>query len=168
MTSSTAIRRATTADLEDLVPLFDAYRVFYGQPADSQRARRFLADRLQSGDSVLLLAESKGAAAGFTQIYPTLFLGQYRAGMGAQRPVHRTPCTQERRGACPAVRRGGVRPHRWCPAPGTGDHARQRYRAGALPGLRLAAVQRHPALPASAWAVMRLTSPGGKRKYVAC
>ena len=71
MTSSTAIRRATTADLEDLVPLFDAYRVFYGQPADSQRARRFLADRLQSGDSVLLLAESKGAAAGFTQIYPT-------------------------------------------------------------------------------------------------
>lgn len=65
------IRRAGIGDLEFLVPLFDAYRVFYGQPSDDAAARRFMADRLRAGDSVVLLAEDNaGSALGFAQLYP--------------------------------------------------------------------------------------------------
>jgi ribosomal protein S18 acetylase RimI-like enzyme len=67
--TNTTIRRATSADLDALVPLFDAYRRFYGQPGDLARAREFLVARM-AGGSVVLLAERSGAAAGFTQLYP--------------------------------------------------------------------------------------------------
>jgi len=66
----TTIRRASAADLDALVPLFDAYRVFYGQPSDPRRARDFLAERLANGESVVLLAERGPSAVGFTQLYP--------------------------------------------------------------------------------------------------
>ncbi|HSR64365.1 MAG TPA: GNAT family N-acetyltransferase [Xanthomonadaceae bacterium] len=65
-----SIRRATPADLPALAPLFDAYRRFYGQPGDLARAEAFLRERLQRAESVVLLAERDGAAAGFTQLYP--------------------------------------------------------------------------------------------------
>jgi GNAT superfamily N-acetyltransferase len=64
------IRRAGLGDLAGLVPLFDGYRVFYGQPADPAVAERFLRERLTRGDSVIFLAEIDGRAAGFTQLYP--------------------------------------------------------------------------------------------------
>lgn len=67
---SPAIRHATAEDLDALVPLFDAYRVFYAQPSDPQRARDFLRRRLERGDSAVLLAERDGRAAGFVQLYP--------------------------------------------------------------------------------------------------
>ncbi len=66
----TTIRRASAADLDALVPLFDAYRVFYAQPSDPVRARDFLAERLANGESVVLLAERGPSAVGFTQLYP--------------------------------------------------------------------------------------------------
>jgi ribosomal protein S18 acetylase RimI-like enzyme len=66
----TTIRRASAADLDALVPLFDAYRVFYAQPSDPVRARDFLADRLANGESVVLVAERGPSAIGFTQLYP--------------------------------------------------------------------------------------------------
>jgi len=40
------IRRAGLPDVAVLAPLFDAYRRFYEQPADLERAARFLAERL--------------------------------------------------------------------------------------------------------------------------
>jgi len=64
------IRRATPADLDALVPLFDAYRVFYQQPSDPPLARRFLGERLTLGDTVLFLAEYEGRSAGFTHLFP--------------------------------------------------------------------------------------------------
>lgn len=64
------IRRATPADLDAVAPLFDAYRRFYGQPGDLPRARAFLAERMRSGESVVLLAERDGQAVGFTQLFP--------------------------------------------------------------------------------------------------
>jgi len=64
------IRRATTADVEPLVPLFDAYRQFYGKAADLPLARRFLAERLAQGESVVFLAERDRTACGFTLLYP--------------------------------------------------------------------------------------------------
>ena len=67
---SVSVRRATIEDLDTLAPLFDAYRRFYEQPGDLQRARDFLHERLQRGESAILLAEFDGRAAGFTQLYP--------------------------------------------------------------------------------------------------
>lgn len=64
------LRRATLEDLDGVAPLFDAYRRFYAQPGDLQRARGFLRERLQHGESAILLAELDGAVAGFTQLYP--------------------------------------------------------------------------------------------------
>jgi len=68
--ATTAIRRAGLDDLNALAPLFDAYRQFYGQPADRQRAHDWLRERLQRDESVVLLAERDGATLGFTQLYP--------------------------------------------------------------------------------------------------
>lgn len=67
---NSVIRRATVDDVELVAPLFDAYRRFYSQPGDLPRARSFLRERLQQGESVVLLAELDGAVAGFTQLYP--------------------------------------------------------------------------------------------------
>jgi ribosomal protein S18 acetylase RimI-like enzyme len=63
-------RRGKLEDLEALVPLFEAYRRFYQQPADLARSREFLGERLTRGDSVILLAEETGSVLGFTQLYP--------------------------------------------------------------------------------------------------
>ena len=66
------IRRATSEDLDALAPLFDAYRRFYGQPADEKLARAFLATRMERAESVVLLAlDDTGRATGFAQLYPT-------------------------------------------------------------------------------------------------
>jgi len=67
-----SIRRATGADLDAIAPLFDAYRQFYGQPPDLQRARDWLRERLQRNESIVLIAERDRAAIGFTQLYPSL------------------------------------------------------------------------------------------------
>lgn len=70
----TTIRRATAADADVLAPLFDAYRRFYGRGGDLPLARRFLAERLAAGESVVFLAltgDGPGpAACGFAQLYP--------------------------------------------------------------------------------------------------
>lgn len=66
----TPIRRATPADLDAVAPLFDAYRRFYHQPGDLPRARTFLAERMQAGESVVLIAERDSSAVGFTQLFP--------------------------------------------------------------------------------------------------
>jgi ribosomal protein S18 acetylase RimI-like enzyme len=66
------VREATILDLDLLAPLFDAYRQFYRKPTDAELARRFLRNRLENGESVLFLALLPGgAAAGFTQLYPS-------------------------------------------------------------------------------------------------
>jgi ribosomal protein S18 acetylase RimI-like enzyme len=65
------IRRAGAADLEHLVPLFDAYRQFYGLPADAGRARRFLAERLDRRESVIFVALPDDTPQAFTQLYPS-------------------------------------------------------------------------------------------------
>jgi len=65
------IRQATAADLDVLVPLFDAYRQFYRQPSDPENARRFLRDRLEHNQSIIFLAFDGAAAVGFTQLYPS-------------------------------------------------------------------------------------------------
>jgi len=67
---SLSITRATVDDVDTLAPLFDLYRVFYGQPSDPVLARDFIRARLARGESVILLASAEGEAVGFTQLYP--------------------------------------------------------------------------------------------------
>jgi hypothetical protein len=64
------VRRATRDDLEAVAPLFDAYRVFYGQPSNLVASRRFLQERLEREESEIWVAESSGTAVGFVQVYP--------------------------------------------------------------------------------------------------
>jgi ribosomal protein S18 acetylase RimI-like enzyme len=71
-TESIQVRQASAADIELLVPLFDAYRVFYGKASDVAVARLFLLERFQHNQSVLFIAlQPNGAAVGFTQLYPS-------------------------------------------------------------------------------------------------
>jgi len=69
-TPSPSTRRANIDDLDLVAPLFDRYRQFYGKHDDAENSRAFITQRLQRGDSVVLLAMLDGAAAGFTQLYP--------------------------------------------------------------------------------------------------
>ncbi|MFM7676081.1 MAG: N-acetyltransferase family protein [Synechococcus sp.] len=64
------VRQAVLSDLPHLVPLLDAYRVFYGRHSDPEAARRFLLERFNHGESVLFLALSEEGAVGFCQLYP--------------------------------------------------------------------------------------------------
>ena len=70
--NSTAIHTAIPEDAALIAPLFDAYRQFYGQPADADAALAFITARLERGESVILLARRPdGSALGFCQLYPS-------------------------------------------------------------------------------------------------
>jgi ribosomal protein S18 acetylase RimI-like enzyme len=69
--NSPTIRLAAIDDLDALAPLFDAYRRFYEQPGDVALASAFLHDRLERGESTILVAEEQGQLVGFCQLYPT-------------------------------------------------------------------------------------------------
>lgn len=67
-----AVRQATIADLDSLVPLFDAYRQFYRKPSDPVLARQFLLERFQHNESVIFIAiNNEGSSVGFTQLFPS-------------------------------------------------------------------------------------------------
>ncbi len=67
------IQVATSADLDELLPLFAAYLRFYRAQKPAAQVRAFLAQRLARGDSVILLARAvDGRAQGFVQLYPLL------------------------------------------------------------------------------------------------
>jgi len=63
------IVRAHIEHLDLIVPLFDAYRVFYRKSSDKTAAKQFLFDRLKNRDSIFFLAIVDDEAVGFTQLY---------------------------------------------------------------------------------------------------
>jgi len=65
------VTKASTETVEQVVPLFDAYRQFYEQPADLEGARNFLEERLRNGESVIFLAWEGDRCVGFAQLYPS-------------------------------------------------------------------------------------------------
>ena len=67
---SLLIRKATIHDANDVALLFDAYRVWYHQESNINKATEFLAERLQNDQSVIFVAEEEGKLIGFTQLYP--------------------------------------------------------------------------------------------------
>ncbi|GAC1388951.1 MAG: GNAT family N-acetyltransferase [Vulcanimicrobiaceae bacterium] len=64
------IQRAILEDIEELLPLFASYRVFYEQPPDAAGEHRFLHDRLANHESVLFIARNGAQAVGFVQLFP--------------------------------------------------------------------------------------------------
>jgi GNAT superfamily N-acetyltransferase len=66
-----SITRATLGMIDEVVPLFDAYRQFYAQVTDFEGARNFLTERLAKNESVIFLASEDGRSLGFTQLYPS-------------------------------------------------------------------------------------------------
>lgn len=65
------ICKATTSQLDDLAPLFDAYRVFYKKKTNIKGAKEFLKQRLAKKQSVIFIAYEDSKAVGFTQLYPS-------------------------------------------------------------------------------------------------
>lgn len=70
------IRTATAADAEHIAPLFDAYRSFFAAHSDPALSLRFLRERLERGESVVLVALDDTTVTGFLQLYP-LFSSWY-------------------------------------------------------------------------------------------
>ena len=62
--------KVTIDHLDDLVPLFDGYRIFYRQTTDLVTARTFLKERIANNESVIYLAYLDNKPVGFTQLYP--------------------------------------------------------------------------------------------------
>ncbi len=63
------IIRASEADLPEVVPLFDQYRVFYKQESDLRHAEEFLRERMGKEECIIYLARHNGHAAGFVLLY---------------------------------------------------------------------------------------------------
>jgi ribosomal protein S18 acetylase RimI-like enzyme len=62
---------ATLVDLDQLALLFDAYRQSYGLPTDITTCAGYLQQRIQRGESTIILAAAEGdTAQGFCQLYP--------------------------------------------------------------------------------------------------
>ncbi|MDN5882641.1 MAG: GNAT family N-acetyltransferase [Nitrosospira sp.] len=56
--------------LDVVLPLFKAYRGFYGRESGDRQARDFLRERIANEQSVIFLAELDLQPVGFTQLYP--------------------------------------------------------------------------------------------------
>ncbi|HEY9181069.1 MAG TPA: GNAT family N-acetyltransferase, partial [Candidatus Baltobacteraceae bacterium] len=70
-TEAITTRRATQDDTAALLPLVQAYRVFYEQQTDAQREREYIERHLRERTSVIYIAESGTRAARFTQLFKT-------------------------------------------------------------------------------------------------
>jgi ribosomal protein S18 acetylase RimI-like enzyme len=64
--------KANASHIDQIAPLFDSYRQFYGQEPDLTGASNYLQARLAREESIVFLALNDGGdALGFTQLYPT-------------------------------------------------------------------------------------------------
>ncbi len=70
MVEKTRIKQATLDDMNELAPMFDAYRVFYGCKSDLRRAHDWLRARIGNNESTVLMATTGNDPAGFVQMYP--------------------------------------------------------------------------------------------------
>jgi len=64
------IERSSLQEIDRLVPLFDAYRVWYGKDSNKESAAQFLKERIEKKESIVFMAFDGDAAIGFTQLYP--------------------------------------------------------------------------------------------------
>ncbi len=65
------VRSFENRDLDQLINLFDAYRVFYRKDSDKVQARHFLSERIQNQESQIFVCElNEQKLIGFVQLYP--------------------------------------------------------------------------------------------------
>lgn len=65
------IIRAEMANLDQIIKLFDAYRVWYRKESNKEMAREFLTERIKNKESIIYACENEeGKLVGFTQLYP--------------------------------------------------------------------------------------------------
>lgn len=65
------IQKATLEQLDELIELFDAYRMFYNQQSNKAEAGIFLRERITKQESVIFIAYSSShQSVGFVQLYP--------------------------------------------------------------------------------------------------
>jgi GNAT superfamily N-acetyltransferase len=63
--------KATIDELNEMIILFNAYRLFYKKTEDLEATRDFLSERLIKGDSTIYVAHNElNEGVGFTQLYP--------------------------------------------------------------------------------------------------
>jgi GNAT superfamily N-acetyltransferase len=67
---SIEIKKATADHLNELVKLFNKYRVFYKKDPDIDKAREFLRERLAKNESEIFVSFNASVMTGFTQLYP--------------------------------------------------------------------------------------------------
>lgn len=68
--SHITVRQAVLSDIQNIVPLFDAYRQSYGRASDASAAHEFLLARISKGESAMFIASIDDVAVGLTQMYP--------------------------------------------------------------------------------------------------
>ncbi len=65
------VETATLEDLDQIVELFDAYRVFYRKESDKKGAKVFLKSRITNHESIIYYAKNDNDKyVGFAQLYP--------------------------------------------------------------------------------------------------
>ncbi len=67
---SIAVKKTTIDDVHAIVPLFNAYRMFYGQHSNLPGAETFIRQRIENNESVIFIALDGDKAVGFAQLYP--------------------------------------------------------------------------------------------------
>lgn len=70
-TGKVTIRAAEMKDLNALLPLVQAYRVFYKQTPNPEAERAFVRQHLRYGTSTIYIAEIEGQPVGFMQLFRT-------------------------------------------------------------------------------------------------
>lgn len=70
--SEIIIQQADKIHLQDIVSLFDQYRIFYGKSSDVSAAFQFLTKRLENEEAIILIAIDSihDRVVGFTLLYP--------------------------------------------------------------------------------------------------
>lgn len=66
-----SIVRASKEHINDLLPLFNSYRVFYGQESNLGTSKNFLEKRLDQNEATIFLAYIDNEPVGFTLLYKT-------------------------------------------------------------------------------------------------
>lgn len=66
-----SIKEFTIDQIDQLVELFNDYRIFYGKQGDTSGAKKFLLERIGNKESVIYVAgNDSGQLVGFVQLYP--------------------------------------------------------------------------------------------------
>ena len=62
--------RVSLENIDEVVPLFDAYRMFYKKVSDLEGALSFLSERIKNNESIVFICKADHQVAGFVQLYP--------------------------------------------------------------------------------------------------